>query len=335
MVVDSAAWATVGPTLSRERLTGLAALAAADGRLVLEPQDVPDLARRDRAVQAQTLRAERLTLELCSELQTDGVAHLVLKGPAFAHGLYSDPATRPFIDVDLLIESEALDRLVARCERAGARRLVPQLREGFDRRFAKSVTLRHPSGVDIDLHRTLALGPLTHLVRVDDLWTNPAWVEVLPGRRIPVLAPDTAFLHACIHAAAGGPPRWLTLRDVIETSRRADLERCSDLARRWKLSAVAGAAIGLVHDRGLPLPADLTVWGSRLTPTAMERRVAAAYLPERRSARGLARSGLRYVRGPRAKLAYARALMFPVPENRAARQRSIGDQLRRSLKRSP
>jgi hypothetical protein len=333
LVIDADTWSEVAGQLARQRLTGLAALATADGQLLLGPDDLADLAQRDRPVQVQALRAERLTLELCADLDAVGVPHRVLKGPAYAHGLYPGPATRPFIDVDLLVPGDALDDVVARCERAGAERLVPQLRPGFDRQFAKSVTLRHPSGTEIDLHRTLALGPLTHLIRVEDLWVDPASVEVLPGRPIPVLPPGTAFLHACIHAASGGPARWLTLRDVVETARDADLEHCTTLARRWTLTAVAVRAVAAARDREIPIPAELQRWSSGLDPSATEHRVADSYAPERRSARGLARSGLRYVRGPLRKIAYARALVVPVSANRRARHRSVPDQVRRALGR--
>jgi hypothetical protein len=334
VVVDRETWRWVGPPLTRERLTGLAVLALVDGDLVLDPGDVEDLADRDRQVQAQALRAERLTLDLCAELDAAGLPHIVLKGPAFAHSLYPGPATRPFVDVDLLVPAHALATVVARCERGGATRLLPELRRGFDRRFAKSVTLRHPSGVDIDLHRTLTLGPLTHLVRIEDLWAEPDSTEVLPGRRIPTLHPDLAFLHACLHATTGEPTRWLTVRDVVETERHADLERCAEIARRWTATAVVVAAVASARERDFPTVDRLDPWAAGLEPTAAERRVGAAYSTPRHDSRRLVAAGVRYVRGPLAKLAFARALALPSGANRRGRHRSVGDQARRILRRA-
>jgi hypothetical protein len=335
IVLDRSGWKAAAASLSRGRLTGLAVLAVADGALAFdEEHDLDDLGARDRVVQRQALRAERVTLELCDELAGAGIDHAVLKGPTVGHAdVYPGPSARPFTDADLLVRSRDLAAVVARCERRGARRLVPQLRPGFDRRFAKSVTLLDPSGIEIDLHRTLSVGPLTHLIPEPDLWDGLTGVEVLPSHTIPALSPDLLFLHACVHAATGGTPRWLSYRDIVVTSSRADLQRCSALAVSWQATAVVRDAILAAGERGLPVPDDLRTWATTLPTTARAEQVAAVYARTPRTARGLAMGSWRFVPGSAAKLAYAWGLVLPSRANRAARGRSVAGQLRRMLGR--
>jgi hypothetical protein len=333
--VDRDGWRHLAPSLSRQRLTGLASSAAAAGALELASDDLADLAHRDREVQAQALRAERLTLALCTELAEAGIEHRVLKGPACAHGVYEDPALRPFIDVDLLVRGDELGAVVARCERKGAVRHLPELRRGFDRRFAKSVTMTHPTGVEIDLHRTLALGPFSQLVALTDLWNTAGEVEVLPGRAVPTLDDDVAFLHACLHVSTGGRARLLSLRDVVETARRADLSRGRHIARGWRATAAVHGAIEQVRTAGLPVPTDLARWSNDLHPEPDEVRAFEVYRPEVRNPRSLSLEGWRYVRGIGRKGSYAFAIALPSRANRRARGRSVPGQARRVLRRTP
>ena len=57
-------------------------------------------------------------------------------------------------------------------QQEGYDRRYPEPRIGFDARFAKSVTMWSAAGHEIDLHRTLVLGPFGLRVQLDDLWSN-------------------------------------------------------------------------------------------------------------------------------------------------------------------
>ncbi len=332
--VTSDEWPGLIRRLGRQRLTGLAAAAVADGELLIPHEHLPLLAAEDRRVQVQSLRAERATLDLVDRLAAAGISHRVLKGAAYAHALYTDPAHRPFVDVDLLVPADAISAATELCEAEGADRVAPELRSRFDERFAKSVTLRHRSPViEIDLHRTLALGPLAHLVDERDLWGSGVTLEVIPGRSVTALDPDAAFLHACLHVAADRlDARWLTLRDVVETARSADWPRCREMATRWSATGVVVAAVDEVAARGVPVPRELTEWSAALAPTRDERRIAEIYA-RASSSRDLLLAALRYVPGLRAKVGYGWALLVPSAANRRRRGVSASRQVRRLLRR--
>lgn len=94
------------------------------------------------------------------------------------------------------------DLTVAALVDAGYRRERPQLRPGFDRRFAKNVTLTSPHGMPVDLHRTLAAGRFGVTLAVEELFDRSSPLR-LGGETLSVLAARDRFLHACYHAVLG------------------------------------------------------------------------------------------------------------------------------------
>lgn len=53
---------------------------------------------------------------------------------------------RRWVDADVLVPTDYLDDVITNRRADGATRLAPEIRPGFDRRFAKSVTLRSAAG---------------------------------------------------------------------------------------------------------------------------------------------------------------------------------------------
>src|SRR4051794_20289823 len=106
---------------------------------------------RGEAMWAMALEA--VAAEVVLALEDAGVDSLLLKGPPLAEWLYEDPGARPYVDVDLLVDSAC----------AGAARGVLAQR-GFRQSFGP---LPHPGmerppsapwlrdGLTVDLHETL------------------------------------------------------------------------------------------------------------------------------------------------------------------------------------
>ena len=110
------------------------------------------------------LLQQQLHLESQLRLVTDVLErhhldHRLLKGPALANTVYDDPQQRYFHDIDLLVRTDQLARRHT-CADGGSRylRRGHELRPGFDRRFAKSVTMLDRLGGELDIHRTLVRG---------------------------------------------------------------------------------------------------------------------------------------------------------------------------------
>jgi hypothetical protein len=341
--LDPAAWRVLTAEVGQQRIEGLLAAAAARGALAVtedQHEEIRDAARSRAGVD---LKLGRDLLTAASVLRAAGVAFRVLKGLAWSHAYYPDPSWRGTGDVDLLVAADdwytALDALGD----AGARRSIPELNVGFDRRFGKEATLVSASGWEIDLHRTLVVGPFGLWTDTDDLFRGADTV-IIGGVDLPVLGPDEAFLHACYNAALGDdPPRLIAVRDVCQLalSDRLDPGAVAATARRWRGRAVVARALSLAREvLGVDLgdrPVTEPFAGFR--PSLRDRSLLASY---RGPGRGYTSQLTAVVAlpGSRERLAYLRAVARPQPSYLAARGlpsplAHVGHGARRMLARPP
>jgi hypothetical protein len=323
LAVGAEVWPGVLGLLKQDRITGFALAAAQAGRLDLSDGQMEEVLEAHRQVMLTPLAAERALLQVASAFATESIEFVVLKGPSLAHTVYPDPAWRYFGDLDLLVRGDDWTRACKVLEGLGYRRSLPEPRAGFDRRFGKATEFRREGGTEIDLHRTLVVGPF-------GLWIEPGLLfdettELrLWGRELRRLDDTLLQLHACIHASLGWwPPLMVPVRDVLQVAYhgRVDWERLAERAARWNLRAVVGHAFQVATDRlglGLPPGAERAVPRS---PTRREQRALLTYQGGRRS-HGHEISTLRAIPGLRAKASYIRALMFPNREFLAARSGS-------------
>src|SRR5205823_390216 len=126
----------------------------------------------------------------------------------------------------------------------GAKRSVPELRPGFDRRFGKEAMLRC-RGLELDLHRTFVEGALGITLARDSLFFDPQPIE-LGGISLQCLGPAAALLHACYAATVGDwPPRLIALRDVAQLviAGVVPAREIVELAARSRARAVVARAV--------------------------------------------------------------------------------------------
>ena len=231
--------------LERERIIGMGVWAVEGGQLHLGEEALQHLRDRHDVAMAQSLRIELMALRISEAFTERGIRHRLLKGAALARSIYDDPSLRAFRDVDLLVPSDSLDDAVALLKREGASRLQAELRPGFDRRFAKSVTMRL-NDVEIDVHRLLAPGPFGVWMRANDLFVVKEHVHIA-GTAVPTLDVTDHFIHACYHVALGQKdPALANLVDVALLSHdRVDWERVEQTVSRWRGAAVM--KLSLIH----------------------------------------------------------------------------------------
>jgi hypothetical protein len=306
-------WPSFLASLHMHRLTGLAMAAADAGALRLTAEQAGDLSGRHAEAMAMALTIERELLHVGAALREAGVEAIVLKGPAVAHSAYPDPSWRPFGDLDLLVRTEDWRRACAALERSGRRRRLPEPRPGFDERFGKAAVHRGPSGVEVDLHRTLVVGPFGLWIRPDEVFEHTAPLS-LGGRTFERLDDTCLMLHACVHAALGwrAPFLW-TVRDVGQIALMAgiDWDALATLAERWRLQVVVQHALTTATELLrvlMPAGAERVM---ALSSRRSERRALDAYVTEQRTRGGTAVSTLRAIPGVAPKAAYVRALLFP------------------------
>jgi hypothetical protein len=282
------------------------------------------------------LLAERETVVTATVLERSGIPYRVLKGPAWAHSSYPDPMLRSFGDVDVLVPAKQWEQSVQALEASGAERLFPELRPGFDVRFGKDATYVAASGWEIDLHRTLAVGPYGFWIDSEALFARPAAEISLGGCDLPVLDPVAAYLHACYNAVLGDdPPRLPALRDVAQMGNEGSLDpdEVWSLAAGWRAVNVVRRALLLVSDR---LGPDLTgAVAKRFAGevSGFDRLLLASY---RGAGRGYTAqlAGAVALRGWRSRWAYLSALARPQDSYLAARGFSLKGFVRYGLRKA-
>lgn len=235
--------ATVG------RIWGLIFDAVERGEIVLRDDQRVEATARFRAALGVCLHLERTAVDLITDLAAVGVKTILLKGPDTARRVYDRPEQRCFGDIDILVRSTDIDHAVRHLTSLGARRHFPEVRPGWDRRFAKSVTMSLPGGWEIDVHRMLAPGVFGFRIPEADLWQATDTIEML-DRQVRVLDRPLAALHACYHLALGGRPRLCSYRDIAQWTVDPSIEpvRVHATAARWKGPAVVERALAALVD---------------------------------------------------------------------------------------
>ncbi|CAN5190501.1 hypothetical protein BH24ACT1_BH24ACT1_09330 [soil metagenome] len=294
------------------RTIGFLAQAVADGSFVATAEQAEQAYDAHAEAMGLAVVLERLLLDVVALLSGAAVDHRVLKGSAFAHLVYPDPAQRPFGDVDVLVPASRFDVAVTTLVDAGYTRERPQRRPGFDRRFVKSVTLTSPDGLPVDLHRTLAAGRFGLTLAADDLFAASSAL-MLAGQTLSALAPEDRFLHACYHAALGAAPPLLARRDIAQMLLTTDLD-LTEVRRRceaWRSQGVLARAVALTWETlALSDPVPLVTWARSYRPAASERWALGAHSMQRRSGAKTVTT-LMAITGLRDKLAFLWALAVP------------------------
>lgn len=322
--------ATLVELAGQERLSGVLAVAADSGAIELHPEVVDHAWTMHRAALVWCLRLEVQLLHVAGLLADRGIEVVVLKGPAIAHLDDVDASLRPFGDLDLLVPGPDVDRAVAAIVDDGATRPWAERRPGFDRRFAKSVTLRYRDGLEVDLHRTLVDG--VHGARLPHGELHAASVALeLGGRSLRALAPVHRVLHTAYHLALGSPtPRLMSLRDLAGhlTDPAVDLRSVVAEAERWRGAAVLADAVRTtVVTLGIEAP-QWEAWAAGLVTSSRERAVLER---QRREGSALGRAKLDVVHELpwRDRPAYAVALAVPSRAHLRSRGLRRRDLLRR------
>jgi hypothetical protein len=283
-----------------------------------------------RMVLLRVLSLEQHLVKVTSLLAEAGIESRVLKGSAYAHLDYPDPALRSFIDLDLLFRPSDIARTVAVLSSAGFERTLAEPRPGFDRRFDKGTTLRCED-FEIDLHRTFVLGPWGFRVQLDELWAASESFTI-GGHDLTALSAPHRFLHACYHAALGDwPLRLGSLRDVAELH-PADEPAMIALATRWGVQAVVAAAVAdSTRLLGLPPTGALRAWAAAYVPTRREENWLGLHTQENKTFAAQAIATLPAL-SLRDKAAYLRALMLPDERYTAGRHTSVLSRFRFGVK---
>jgi hypothetical protein len=311
--------------LAGRQLSGIALAATESGWLQLPAEAETVLLDHHRASMMWALDLERTLLKLSDRFEAAGLGTVVLKGPAIANAVYPDPSWRPFGDLDVLVHTVDWKRACEVLREAGFIRNLPEPRRGFDERFGKAASHSDSIGRQVDLHRTLVLGPYGLLMDPDELFGRTSEFG-LGGRMLRRLDDTAALVNACLHAALGAwPPFPMPLRDVAQVAwtGRVDWDALTVLAERWRvLPVVAHSLRTAAHWLASELPAPAQSIAA-IRPSPADRRLLSAYT-RRRTRGGMTLATIAHIPGFRGRASYIRALLVPDRGFLAARSNPSG-----------
>lgn len=291
------------------RLAGVWAAAVESGVLEIDDGVRRSLSLAHEAAMREVLLLEDMLLEATAVLRAEGIEPLVLKGSALAHLVHPDPSQRCFGDIDLLVAASDVDAAVVALVAAGATRPRRELAPGFDRRFAKSVTLRWREGTELDLHRTLAAGPYGFLIHLDELVAEPEEFS-LAGRRLHTLRLEHHLIHAAVHLALGDVEvRLGNVRDLALLCRQpsVDAGRVRAIAARWGVEAPVAVGLQSLAELG-STPSPLEEWATAFSPNRRDAHRLSVYRRRRGRYRRQALASIP-VLGWRDRVAFSRGLL--------------------------
>jgi hypothetical protein len=265
-------------------LAGLYSACAAAGMVEI---DVDIATRLQRQLDAEAVRAVQLEGELLRlEGALEHLGAVVLKGAVLAHAAYPDPLLRPFTDLDLLVSGDQVSHAISILATYGYQRTRPEPAPGYDGRVGKALTLQHPGGVVIDLHRTLAAGNAGEGIDVPELLAGRRQVRV-GSQSVPAPSWEAHLIECALHAVVGdGLARPLSLRDIAEVAHHPSLDpaAAAEMAFRWHVAELVGLGLRAARDDlGLELSNALASLAYRADVTAPDARPARNRLDDLRS----------------------------------------------------
>jgi len=223
--------------------------------------------------------------DVLDALGAGGIDALLLKGTSLATRCYPTPATRPMVDIDLLVRHRNAERAFEILGAAGwrpikrtpARRLVD---------YAHAVSFVREQ-TNLDLHWN-ALWPQRTADADRPFWENAQRFEH-QGRAAWVLAPTDELLHACMHGARRSQNayswaplpliRWITDAFMIARHAAIDWARLDALAGRFHARLHLRDAFLCLRSFGFAVPDALLASWARASSPADELHYELALTP--------------------------------------------------------
>ena len=315
-VLSARDWSRLRDECASNRLTGLLVDAVSTGALATNDEQRADAA----ALELELTTVRSLYDEVCrrplAALEAAGIEHRLLKGSALPWSDYPDPQLRPTADLDVLVPGDQLLRAAEVTEALGGELVNPEPARGYARHVFKGLTVRLDSGLEVDLHRTLAWGPFGVRIPEADLWSPGRTFDRL-GRPAKTLDVDRTLVHLAGHLLLLGAVRASEVRDVAQLACAPTLDgdRVVAIARRWGYESVLATALRMAeHEVRLTDGAHpLHDWATR-QPVSLRDRAWLRMERPTAPLRGLEQAAVFIELGDlRSRRIQLRALLRPIP----------------------
>jgi hypothetical protein len=194
-------------------------------------------------------------------LEEDGIGAMPWKGPLLAIAGYGDLSLRRFVDLDILVRRDDVERAIGTLTRLGYRMepVATPAQRAFLIRTQHDLAFRRDEGrLIVELHWEVAPRLFAAEMTATDLWRDAA-PRAIAGREFLVMTPEAMLLSLCVHGSKHLWERLAWICDVAEWLRahpsldwKALLARVQRTGQERMLFVGLQLAVGLLN---APVPA--------------------------------------------------------------------------------
>jgi hypothetical protein len=188
-----------------------------------------------------------------------GARWAVVKGPVLVERLYRSPGSRPYLDLDVLVDPAMFPVVLDALEAAGAT-LIDRNWAVLRKELRGELHLVLAGGTPLDLHWNVVNMYRRRITFETAEVLDRVQVVQLGGIAVPGLEPTDALLHLAVHAGLSGGDRLIWAKDIERSISCDDLDwdALVERARRWRVRRVVG----------FMLRRSQAVLGARIPPAA-------------------------------------------------------------------
>jgi hypothetical protein len=224
-----------------------------------------------RWLRAHTLRSMQLTTQLfqiLDRLKGEGIRALAFKGPVLAQQLYDQPFCREFLDLDILVPTEAVGRVIALL---GADGLEAQfgLTSGqlirFQKNWCEMGLYNRARNILVEIHWRLFPPDYSFSPAAEAAWEATGQM-LMAQRPITTLSIENQLLFACLHQAKHNWSRlgWvMDLAALVKQSPHMNWKEVQHRAGRFGTARMIRVSLELIQNLfSVPLPSAIAEWAA-------------------------------------------------------------------------
>lgn len=192
--------------------------------------------------------------KITASLSRAGIPAALLKGAHLGRYVYRNPALRPMADIDLLVRPGDMSRALKALHELGYGDGRPVPFDLMRNYHHHAPSLGDGSGIFVELHWHIVPPNQRFLLAPEDLWTDALSIDTNEASGVYLLAPETAFLSLCVHAAwqhRFSLNSMLSLADmdrlIRDTRPGINWEALVEKASRWKIERSAYLGLRLIR----------------------------------------------------------------------------------------
>ena len=224
-----------------------------------------------RWLRAHTLRSMQLATQLfqiLDRLKRQGIRALAFKGPVLAQQLYDQPFRREFVDLDIMVPTEAVGQVMALLGDDGFEAqfgLTSGQLMRFQKNWCQMGLYNRARNILVEIHWRLFPPDYSFSPAAETAWEATGQVFIAQ-RSITTLSTENQLLFACLHQAKHNWSRlgWvMDLAALVKQSPHMNWKEVQRRAGRFGTARMIRVSLQLIQNLfGVPLPSAIAEWAS-------------------------------------------------------------------------